>query len=163
MNATKPEPHPFWNTHFGLVNELGACQCLADVGWEDAGRRMVRLHTGYVNAAQNCTHCHGTGLDEDRFVGGLLRMLVGNRPTIERREDDYRVRIWHEGAEQEVSARGLIPALIACFEIASSGADPVSLHAPAVSVRDLQAGVLNPLCCYCNKRHWAPLERWSDE
>lgn len=85
-------------------------------GAEAAGNYVV-MWTGWVNAARNCPFCHGSGLDEDRLTGALLRILDRWILNLERfSSSGYRVRFTDGRHEARALGKPLLYALLQVYE-----------------------------------------------
>lgn len=144
--------------------EFGVCACLQEVESFSArdlprerlrneyGERRVTLHNTYHNAAVNCYHCHGTGLDKDRLQGALLRLLSSRISLIrfERRRGTVTVRFRHEGKEWHERCESLLDALIAVWQIISAGENGIILHQLLEPLEGTNAAE-NSVCAYCHE------------
>lgn len=107
------------------LRDLALCGCLMDVAWLEAGRggsftgNHVAMWTGPVNAAKNCPFCEGSGFDQDRFAGALIRILGRWLKSVELFSDgEWRVR-YLDGRNREwiIVANTLLAALLQVYEV----------------------------------------------
>ncbi|MBI2054655.1 MAG: hypothetical protein HYT39_00975 [Candidatus Sungbacteria bacterium] len=85
---------------------------------------MVAMHTGPVNAAKNCDHCDGSGLDQNRLIGALTAKLPPHT-VIYGNKAEWAIYFLC-GGERRIAAGGaLLEALLEVYRI---------MHSPPVSV-----------------------------
>ncbi len=165
MTIEKTKLHPLWKKlwkrPYHPLKDLALCGCLMEVRLTQLEGQpkevpWIGVWTGPVNAAWNCRFCQGSGLDEDRLAGGLLRILrerIWFLDRISPPTPGYRIHFLHDGKQHDAFGATLLIALLAVFEVVATGENPIIFHEPMVSLEDSLKRTPAPKCAYCGQQH----------